>query len=258
MTAILQGQQNNTARPSNLVMKGCVGLADSKLSLKDRKSDRLLRRKFKSPFAGLAVVLLACGHVLPQTPSANPRATPATVPWEFTITVDGYLQTKQGSYVNPTATADRGWLHLEARYNYEDLRTGSAWVGYNFSAGEKWVFKITPMIGGVFGRTTGIAPGCEASLSYKRVTLSISNEYVFNTTDQAGSFYFSWPQLTYSPTKWFRVGLVAQHTKAFQTKLDVQRGFLCGFSHRHAEFTTYIFNPDMTDPTVVLEFGWSF
>jgi len=26
-----------------------------------------------------------------------------------------------------------GWLHLEARYNDEDLRTGSLWVGYNFA-----------------------------------------------------------------------------------------------------------------------------
>jgi len=51
---------------------------------------------------------------------------------------------------------------------------------------------------------------------------------------------------------------VAQHTKAFQTKLDVQNGFLIGFSHKHAEFTTYVFNLGQTDPTVVLELGWSF
>ena len=51
-------------------------------------------------------------------------------------------------------------LHLETRYNNEDLRTGSLWVGYNFAWGEKWQFEVTPMIGGVFGRTNGIAPGC--------------------------------------------------------------------------------------------------
>ncbi len=162
------------------------------------------------------------------------------------------------SYANPVFTADRDWLHLEARYNYENLRTGSLWAGYNFSAGKKLVLAVTPMIGGVFGRTNGIAPGCEASLTYKKVELSISNEYVFDTTSKSGNFYYSWPQLTYSPTDWLRVGLVAQHTKAFQTALNVQRGFLVGFSHKKWEFTTYIFNAGWTDPTVVLEVGVSF
>jgi hypothetical protein len=54
------------------------------------------------------------------------------------------------------------------------------------------------------------------------------------------------------------MGLVAQHTKAFHTSLDVQRGFLVGVSHKKVEFTTYIFNAGWTDPTVVLEAGVSF
>jgi hypothetical protein len=54
---------------------------------------------------------------------------------------------------------------------------------------------------------------------------------------------------------WFRVGLVAQRTKAFHTSLDTQRGFLVGVSHKKWEFTTYIFNTGFTDPTVVLEVG---
>jgi hypothetical protein len=75
-------------------------------------------------------------------------------------------------------------------------------VGYNFSAGKKLVLDITPILGGVFGRTTGIAPGCEASLTYRKVELSISNEYVFDTGNSSGSFYYSWPQVTYSPADW--------------------------------------------------------
>jgi hypothetical protein len=114
------------------------------------------------------------------------------------------------------------------------------------------------MIGGVFGRTTGIAPGCEASLTYKKIQLSISNEYVVDTTNKSDSFYYSWPQLTYSPADWFRVGAVAQRSKAFHSTLDVQRGFLVGVSHKKLEFTAYVFNAGWTDPTVVLELGASF
>jgi hypothetical protein len=38
------------------------------------------------------------------------------------------------------------------------------------------------MLGGVFGRTKGIAPGCEVSLRYrKKVEAWINNEYIFDT-----------------------------------------------------------------------------
>src|SRR5262245_59999667 len=232
---------------------------DRTRSTSRRKRDRSSR--FRSLCAAVAVVLLAVGHVLAQNVPASPSTAPqppGKTPWEISLTVDGYLDTEQGSYVNPSAAADHGWLHLEGRYDYEDLRTGSLWIGYNFSAGKKLVLRVTPMIGGVFGRTTGIAPGCEASLSYKRITLSITSEYVFDTGDKAGNFYYSWPELSYSVTDWFRAGLAAQHTKAFQTKLDVQSGFFIGFSHKRVEFTTYVFNLGRTEPTVVLELGWSF
>jgi hypothetical protein len=122
--------------------------------------------------------------------------------WSFNVVTDGYIVPNDQSYASPTFAADRKWLHLEARYNYENLRTGSVWMGYNFSAGKKLVLDVTPIIGGVFGRTTGIAPGCEVSLAYRKVELSISNEYVFDTGDSSGNFYYSWPQLTYSPADW--------------------------------------------------------
>lgn len=92
------------------------------------------------------------------TPGSTSIKTPtsAAQPWEYSLTVDGYIVQEGTSYVNPTFTADHNWLHLEGRYNNENLRTGSLWVGYNFSrgdvsAGDRWEFDVTPMIGGVFG-----------------------------------------------------------------------------------------------------------
>ena len=206
------------------------------------------------------LVFVTCQLPAQETPSSAPAGAPAATkhPWAFNFTVDGYIIPNGQSYVDPVFSANRGWLHLEARYNYENLRTGSLWAGYNFAVGKRLVLDVTPMIGGVFGRTTGIAPGCEASLSYKKIQLSVSNEYIFDTTRKSGNFYYSWPELIYSPTNWFRVGVVAEHTKAFHTSLDVQRGFLVGVSHRKWEFTTYVFNAGSTDPTMVLEVGVNF
>jgi hypothetical protein len=227
--------------------------------------------------AAFFMVLLLAAHALGQKATATP-APPAKAAasssasgsaqsdgegssqasWSASLVVSGYIIPDQDGYASPVFTAAHRRLHLEARYNYENLRTGSAWIGYNFTAGKQLELSVTPMIGGVFGRTNGVAPGCEASLTYKKIELSVSNEYVFDTGAKAGNFYYSWPQLTYSLKDWLRLGLVAQRSKAFQTKLDTQRGFLVGFNHKKAEFTTYIFNAGWTTPTVVLEAGWSF
>lgn len=77
------------------------------------------------------------------------------------MSVSGYLVPHGQSYASPTFAADHGALHLEARYNYEALRTGSLWAGYNLSVGGKLVLDATPMIGGVFGNVNGVAPGLE-------------------------------------------------------------------------------------------------
>jgi hypothetical protein len=207
----------------------------------------------------LAVVVLLSGRVLAQGPPNKTTSQPVTTdPWSYSITFDAYVIPHGPNYVDPVFTADRDRIHLEARYNYENLETGSLWAGYNFKVGQKLVLNATPMIGGVFGRTTGIAPGYEVSLNYKRVELSTDGEYVFDTNNRSGSFFYSWSTLTYSPIDWFRAGLVEQRTQAYRTPVGVQRGLLVGFSRKQVEFTTYIFNIAVTDPTVVLEVGVSF
>src|SRR5262245_32864269 len=63
--------------------------------------------------------------------------------WVFSVSIYTYLAPNDQNYVQPTITADRDWLHLEARYNYEDLVTGSLWVGYNWSVGKELSLSVT-------------------------------------------------------------------------------------------------------------------
>jgi hypothetical protein len=190
--------------------------------------------------------------------SAADSTDSASDQWSFSINVAGYVVPHDRSYASPTFSADHQQLHVGARYNYEDKETGSLWVGYNFSAGQNLALEVTPMIGGVFGKTTGVAPGYLASLSWKKIELSTEGEYVFDTKDSSGNFFYSWMELTYSPRGWCRAGLVAQRTKAYHTSLDIQRGLLVGFSHKKLDFTTYVFNAGWTDPTIVLSLGFNF
>jgi hypothetical protein len=178
--------------------------------------------------------------------------------WSFAVAGYGYNVPDDQSYFSSTFRADRKWAHLEARYNYEDRKTGSLWIGYNLSFGDKLVLDATPMVGGIFGNTTGVAPGYLFTLSYKRISLYSEGEFVFDTRKSGGNFFYNWNELTYAPTDWFRAGLASQRTRAYQTPLDVQRGLFAGVSYKKVDFTTYVFNFGWTHPTVVLASGFKF
>jgi hypothetical protein len=195
--------------------------------------------------------------------SANPLAqTTTNAPddnaWSFSASAYTYVVPDSENYVQPTFTADRGWLHLEARYNYEALDTGSAWVGYNFSGGEKLAWEFTPMLGGVFGDTAGIAPGYKGSLSLWKLELYSEGELVFDAGDSSDSFFYNWSELTLAPMDWFRFGLVTQRTRAYESDRDIQRGLLVGFTYKMVDLSGYLLDPDADTPTFVFAVGLDF
>jgi hypothetical protein len=214
-------------------------------------------------------VVLAARQTIAQTPATNAVAAttddspararePTDKAWSFSASAYAYFVPDSREYVQPTFTADRDWLHLEVRYNYEDMETGSAWVGYNFGGGQKLSWELTPMLGGVFGNTTGIAPGYKGSLSWWKLELYSEGEYVIDTGDSSGSYFYNWSELTFAPVDWFRFGLVTQRTRAYETNREIQRGLLVGLSCKQVDLTTYVFNLDESKPTIVAAIGWSF
>jgi hypothetical protein len=211
---------------------------------------------------------LAGGQALAGTTNyvaaVTTNATPATIEematntWSFSASLYTYIVSDDDDYLQTTFTADRDWLHLEARYNYEDLDTGSAWMGYNLSGGENFTWEFTPMLGGVFGDTTGIAPGYELTLGWRKLELYSEGEYVFDTGDSSGSFFYNWSELTLSPTDWMRVGMVTQRTRIHNENRDIERGPLLGFSYQEVDLTAYVFDPFSDDPTFVFAVAVSF
>ena len=210
--------------------------------------------------SALAALLLSGGGLAQeQSPQSNPQPAPASGnDWSFYGSAMTYLIPDDQSYVSPSFMADRKWLHLEARYNYENLRTGSLWFGRNFSFGNQLTLDVTPMIGGVFGRSAGVAPGYRAALSYKGLSLDTEGEYFFDGRDRTGNFFYTWSEFSYSPVDWLRIGAIIQRTKAYQTPLSVQRGVLAGFSYKNLDVTAYVLNFGWTDPTTVFAVGYRF
>jgi hypothetical protein len=195
----------------------------------------------------------------PATTNTAPAAMASTTnAWSFSAYVYGYIVPNSRDYAQPTVSADRGWLHLEARYNYEALDTASTWAGYDLSGGGKLSWQVTPMVGGVFGDTSGVAPGYSGTLSWWKLQLYSEGEFLFDIGDSSQSYFYNWSELSLAPVDWFRFGLVTQRTHAYQSDRDVQRGLLVGLSYKALSFTTYVFNPDDSKPTIVLAVGLSF
>lgn len=207
----------------------------------------ILRSSLRAP--ALVAALLLAGE---DAPAEEEGA------WAFTASAAAYFVPEDQDYLQPTVTADRGSLHLEARYQYEDADTTSLWAGYGFGLGETVTFEGTVQLGAVLGATEGIAPGYKATLAWWELSWYSEGEYVFDTHDSASDFFYAWSELAWAPADAVRFGLVGQRTKVYATERDIQRGVFLGFSGKRADFTTYVFNPDDDAPTVVVALAFSF
>jgi hypothetical protein len=199
--------------------------------------------------------LCVSAPALAEAPSAD--TAEADAEWAFSASAYIYFVPGDRSYAQPSFTADRSALHLEARYNYEDMRTASLWVGYNLAGGDELGWTLTPMFASVFGRSNGVAPGCRGSLSYWKLELYSEGEYLFDFGDAAASFFFNWSELTIAPLTWLRAGLVTQRTRAYATTRELQRGVLAGVSFGIASLTGYVLNPDDNRPIVIVAMSLS-
>lgn len=177
--------------------------------------------------------------------------------WEFGADMNFYFFSDD-FFVLPAIRADKNKLHLEARYNYEDMNTFSGWVGYNFIGGKNLEFVITPMLGGVVGNSNGIAPGLEVTLNYKGFEFYSESEYLFETESNENNFYYNWIDLTYSPKDWLWFGISGQRTRLYQTDLEIQRGIILGGGYKNWELTGYLYNIGFDDPFVLLTLSASF
>lgn len=179
------------------------------------------------------------------------QASDSTRRWEVNADVNFYFLPGD-FFLLPVIKADKGKLHLETRYNYEDRQTFSAWAGYNFTGGKQVQYAITPMGGGVFGRSNGVAVGLEFTVSYRKWEVASESEYLFEFASKENDFYYQWIDLSFSPKDWLWLGISGQRTKLYQTKLDVQRGLMAGVGFRNFGLTAYLYNLGFDDPFTLI------
>jgi len=224
---------------------------------------------------GLAVALFAVRvHAEPPSAEQREQAVPpaserqsnggatgsaqAAPSWRFAGAAYFYFLPESSNYVQPTLRADHHLLHLEARYSYEDLLTGSAWIGVNAEGGEVVWWQVTPLLGGAFGRTNGVAFGFEGALGWWKLELYSEGEYLLDFADSSDNFLFNWSEFTLAPLEWFRFGVMAQRTRIFSSGRVLERGLLAGASWHFVDLTLHLLNPDDSRPVVIVALGGRF
>jgi len=209
---------------------------------------------------GLVTLLLflPASTTAAQTTAGSPPQAPPVPEWSFRVAAATYIFKDDDNYIQPTITADRGALHLEARYNYEDMRSVSGFVGWNFAFERAVTVEVTPIFGAVVGDTDGIIPGVELTVSFRRLEFYSEGEYVIDLHRERRRFLYNWSELSVWATDWLRAGLVTQRTNTFFRPRDIQRGPLVGLAAGRFEGALYFFNPGSDDYYYVASIGMSF
>jgi hypothetical protein len=178
--------------------------------------------------------------------------------WEFGITAYPTIVRDGENFTSAIAVADRGALHLEARYNYESVGSRSAFVGWTFSGGETVTWELTPLAGGAWGDTRAFVPGFEASVAWKQFDVYVEAEYVRDSSERDDSYFYAWTELGYRPVEWLRLGAAGQRTRAYDNERDIQRGPFVQFTWRSITIGGYWFNPGSDEQVFVGSIGATF
>jgi hypothetical protein len=179
-------------------------------------------------------------------------------PWSISATAYAYFVPDEPDFVMAIVPADVRLLHVEARYNYEGVRSGSAFIGVNARWGHDFKLVFTPMFGGVVGVVDGVVPALRLTATWWKLELTTESEYVVDLGDSDASFYYNWTELGILPLDWLRAGVVIQRNKVFHNQLDIQRGLFLSGTFRFATLTLYELNLFWTTPTWVIAMGLTF
>ena len=161
-------------------------------------------------------------------------------------------------YLSGILAADKGQLHVEARWAYEDRDTASFFGGWTIPFEGDVHGAVRPMLGFAFGDSDGIIPAVMLDVGWKKLRFTTDAEYLIGTSSETQDFIYSWNELTWAFSDRFAAGLVAERTNAFDQALTIDRGFLLSAGLGPTRVTVYVFNPDLDNPYVSIAVGASF
>lgn len=154
-----------------------------------------------------------------------------------------YYDEAGGFAMGPVAAFQnkRNW-YVEARYNYEEARTISFYIGKVYQGDGAFSYSVAPIFGGVAGRFNGGSAGLNIDLGYKFFYFSTQSQYTFSIENEIDNFYFSWSELGYQPLEWLYAGVAIQETYFPQSRAHMtDPGLVVGLTYKRWTLPIYGF-----------------
>lgn len=142
--------------------------------------------------------------------------------------------------------------YMEARYNYEALKTVSFYAGRTFEKESAFSYSASPVIGAVMGGFTGGSVGANTEFDYKKIFLSSQFQYTFSTHNRSENFFYSWSDLSYQVLNNIYSGISVQQTNLYKVKYRLEKGIFLKTIINKFTFPLYIFNPALKERYFVL------
>jgi hypothetical protein len=206
----------------------------------------------------IAALAASTAFAQETAPGGRRASRPGKPAWEFAVTAYPTQVRGGDNTTSAIAVANRGPLHLEARYGYEAKDSRSAFAGWTFSGGEAVEWELTPLLGGAWGPVQAFVPGLEASLAWGRFDFYVEAEFVRDRHEKTDDYNYAWSEIGFKPLEWLRVGAVGQRTRAYGGDREFQRGPFLQVTFGRATIGAFWFNPGANDQVFVASLGTSF
>lgn len=149
-------------------------------------------------------------------------------------------------------------LYAEFRYNYEEAKTASVFLGKTFeSSGKKNEYTWTPMIGFSAGIFKGASLALNAEIGWKRCYISSQMQYSHSFTDREQHFYFNWSEAGYEFSERIFTGIAMQYTLQAGAH-DFQPGLLAGLNIGNFSIPLYLFRPFSRNHSIILGLNYEY
>jgi len=136
---------------------------------------------------------------------------------------------------------DKG-MYTEMRYNYEELKTASLYLGKSFNANGSIESSFTPAAGIVVGKYTGASMALNTEVSYRNIFFNSQAQYTISAEKTSNNFYYNWSDLYYMSLPWLFTGFTMQQTGMYNTTMKTEAGLLMGFTKGKWTIPVYLFN----------------
>ncbi len=169
-----------------------------------------------------------------------------------------YMQQNSGSVAVPMIwyQTKHGW-YSALRYNYEDVKTVSLFLGKNFSgtSGNSSI-TATPMAGILWGATKGTAAAVKFGIETNSFYFASEPQYVFSFNGAQQNFFYNWSEAGIAALPFLYTGIALQHTKVPALKHQWEAGAVAGFLFKNIELPVYLFNAFGKNKYLVVGFNW--